>query len=103
MDQLGSVGFFGHKKKKTGRSFIASSGLVVATLVTLLVHVFGVLLGVVVGLLAVNPVHTLGLGELVDLAANEASNELLGESVAHGLAYSVQDGLEDDSKWHETG
>ena len=46
----------------------------------------GVLLGVVVGLLTINPVHTLGLGELVNLAADNAGQELLGESVAHGLA-----------------
>lgn len=77
--------------KKTGRSFIASSGLVALVSVTLLVHVLGVLLGVVLGLLAVNPVHTLGLGELVDLAADEASDELLGESVADGLAYFQRD------------
>lgn len=64
-----------------------TSGLVVAALVTLLVHVLGVLLRVMFGLLLVKPVHTLGLGKLVDLAADEASDELLGESVADGLAY----------------
>lgn len=66
---------------------MGTSGLVVATLVTLLVHVLGVLLGVVLGLLAVNPVHTLALDELVDLAADDTGEELLGECVLDGLAY----------------
>lgn len=66
---------------------MGTSGLVVATLVTLLVHVLGVLLGVVLGLLAVNPVHTLALDELVDLAADDTGEELLGEGVADGFAY----------------
>lgn len=66
---------------------MGTSGLVVATLVTLLVHVLGVLLGVVLGLLTVNPVHTLALDELVDLAADDTGEELLGEGVADGLAY----------------
>lgn len=64
----------------------SKNGLVVAALVTLLVHVLGVLLGVVLGFLLVQPVHTLGLGELVHLAADEASDKLLGESMADGLA-----------------
>ena len=66
---------------------VGSASLVVSALVTLLVHVVGVLLGVVLGLLAVHPVHTLGLGELVDLAADEANEELLGESMVDFLAY----------------
>lgn len=65
---------------------VGSASLVVAALVTLLVHVVGVLLGVVLGLLAVDPVHTLGLGELVNLAADEAGDELLGKSVVDFLA-----------------
>jgi hypothetical protein len=67
-------------------SRVGSASLVVAALVTLLVHVMGVLLGVALGLLAVHPVHTLGLGELVDLTADEADEELLGESVVDFLA-----------------
>ena len=73
---------------------MGTSGLVVATLVTLLVHVLGVLLGVVLGLLAVNPVHTLALDELVDLAADDTGEELLGEGVADGLAYIFKFKLE---------
>ena len=46
----------------------------------------GVLLGVVLGLLAVNPVHALGLGELVDFATDKAGDEFLGKGVADGLA-----------------
>jgi hypothetical protein len=49
--------------------------------------VLGVLFGVVLGLLLVHPVHTLSLSELVDLAADETSDELLRESVGDGLAY----------------
>lgn len=59
----------------------------------------GVLLGVVVSLLTVNPVHALGLGELVNLAADDTGKELLGESVAHRLAYGTNTRLEIVSKW----
>jgi hypothetical protein len=44
---------------------------------------------VVLGLLTVNPVHTLGLGELVDLTSDQAGDELLGERVVDFLAYSL--------------
>jgi hypothetical protein len=37
------------------------------------------LLGVVMGLLAVNPVHTLGLGELVDFATDDAGDKHMYE------------------------
>lgn len=76
-------------------AIVDTSGLVVATLVTLLVHVLGVLLGVVLGLLTVNPVHTLALDELVDLAADDAGEELLGEGVADFLAYVFKSESED--------
>ena len=59
----------------------------VSALVVLLVHVVSVLLGVLAGLDFVNFVHALGLGELVDLSANNGGKGLLGESVADGLAY----------------
>lgn len=78
---------------------MGTSGLVVATFVTLLVHVLGVLLGVVLGLLAVKPVHTLALGELVDLAADDTGEELLSEGVADGLAYVLKSKSEYCSRW----
>lgn len=59
----------------------------VATLVVLLVHVVGVLLGVLVSLDPVNLIHTLALGELVNLGANKTSQGLLGKRVLNGLAY----------------
>lgn len=62
-------------------------GSTVLALVVLLVHVVSVLLGVLAGLDLVNFVHALGLGELVDLSANNGGKGLLGESVADGLAY----------------
>lgn len=69
----------------------------------LVVHVLGVLLSLVLGLFAVKlvhtwqsqycswqaricGVHTLGLGELVNLGTGEASKELLGKLVRDGLA-----------------
>lgn len=50
------------------------------------VHLHGVLLGLVLGPLAVEHVFTLCLGELVDLSTGKASEELLGELVGNGLA-----------------
>lgn len=60
--------------------------LVLATVV-LVVHLLSVPLSVALGLLAVDPVSALGLGELVDLAADEAGEELLGEGVGDLLAW----------------
>lgn len=60
--------------------------VLVLAAVVLVVHLRSVLLGVAGSLLAVDPVSALGLGELVDLAADEASKELLGKSVGDGLA-----------------
>lgn len=57
-----------------------------ATLVVLLVHMLGVSLGLVFGLLAVEEVLALGLGKLVDLRTSKAGDEFLGEGVGDGLA-----------------
>lgn len=54
--------------------------------VVLVVHMFGVLLCVVVSLDLIGLVHTLGLGELVDLSTGETGQEFLGGTVADGLA-----------------
>lgn len=54
--------------------------------VVLIVHVLDLLLGVVLGLLTVDEVHAFSLGELVDLSAGKANEELLGELVGDGLA-----------------
>lgn len=67
------------------RSAILGSVLI-ATTVVLVVELLSVLLGLVLGLLAVDPVGALGLGELVDLGAGEASEELLSEGVGDVLA-----------------
>lgn len=56
----------------------------------LLVQVLGLLLGLVLGLLAVEVVHALGLGQLVDLGGGEAGEHLLGELVLNGLAYMLR-------------
>jgi hypothetical protein len=76
-------------------AIVDTNGLVVAPLITLLVHVLGVLLGVVMGLLAVNPVHTLGLGELVDFATDDAGDKFLGKGVADWLACLFKSKSED--------
>ena len=60
--------------------------VLVLAAVVLVVKLLGVAPGVTLGLLAVNVVGTLGLGETVDLTASEASEELLGEAVRDGLA-----------------
>lgn len=59
--------------------------LVVAAVV-LVVELLGVLPGLTLGLLAVDEVGTLSLGEAVDFTASEAGEELLGELVGDGLA-----------------
>lgn len=73
--------------------------------VVLVVHVISILLGLVVGTLAVPGVHaweqishftlqtwsmalyTLGLGKLVNFTTNESSKEFLGEGVFHDFAW----------------
>lgn len=59
----------------------------VAANVVLIVHVLGVLLGVLVGLDLVDLVQALGLGKLVDLGAGESGEDFLGGGVAHGFAW----------------
>ena len=54
--------------------------------VVLVIHGLGVLLGVVLGLLTVDEVHSLGLGELVDLSTGQTDKHLLGELVGDWLA-----------------
>jgi hypothetical protein len=53
------------------------------------VHALDLLLGVVLGLLAVDEVHTLGLGQLVNLSTSETDKELLGELMGDGLSCKV--------------
>lgn len=52
----------------------------------LLVHVLGIILGMLASLVGVPFVHALGLGEFVDLTPNETSKEFLGECVGDRLA-----------------
>jgi hypothetical protein len=61
--------------------------------VVLIIHVLDVLLGVVLGLLAVDKVHALGLGKLVNLSTGNTDKELLGELMGDGLACDVSDWL----------
>ena len=60
--------------------------LVILTVV-LVVELLRSLLGLMLGLLTVEVVLALGLGESVDLNTSEASDELLGELVRDWLAY----------------
>lgn len=60
--------------------------LVVVVAVVLIVELFAATLGLTLGLLAVDVVGALGLGEPVDLSTSEAGDQLLGELVGDGLA-----------------
>lgn len=64
---------------------IVAGVVLVPVAVVFFVHLFGVLLGGVLGTLTVDEVLALGLSELVDLSGSEASKELLGEGVLDGL------------------
>lgn len=55
----------------------------------LVVHVLNVLLGVVLGLLAVDEVHAFGLSQLVNLSTGDTDEQLLGELMGDWLAYYV--------------
>ena len=55
----------------------------------LVVHVLNVLLGVVFGLLTVDEVHALGLGQLVNLSTGKTNEHLLGELMGDWLAYKI--------------
>ena len=54
----------------------------------LVVQMLNVLFRMALRLLAVNIIQALRLDKLVDLGAREADEELLGELVGNGLAYS---------------
>lgn len=60
--------------------------ILVQVAVLLVVQPLGVLLGMMLGLLAVDKVEPLGLGQLVDLGAGKGGDHLLGEAVVDGLA-----------------
>jgi len=62
--------------------------LIVAAIV-LVVHVLDLLLGVVLGLLAVDEVHALGLGQLVNLSTGKTDEHLLGELMGDRLSYEL--------------
>lgn len=103
--QLGTNGCVHHSLLRGAASFPSITGYLPATklaveplgralvgvvlvlaAVVLVVHVLGVLLRLVLGLLAVEVVLALGLGELVNLGGSEARKELLGEGVVDLLA-----------------
>lgn len=54
--------------------------------IVLVIHVLNVLLGVVLGLLPVDEIHALGLGQLVNLSTGETDKHLLGKLMGDGLA-----------------
>lgn len=55
--------------------------------VVLVVHGLSIALGVALGLLTVDEVHSLGLSELVDFSTGDTDEELLGELVGNWLAW----------------
>lgn len=59
--------------------------------VVVVIHVVRVLLRVLVGAHLVSLVQTLGLGELVDLGADNTGQEFLGGAVADVLAWGQSD------------
>lgn len=60
---------------------------ILAVDVVVVVHSLSILLGVMLGLLTVDEVHALGLGELVDFSTRKTDEELLGELVRDGLSW----------------
>jgi len=54
--------------------------------VVLIIQVLSILLGVSLGLLTVDEVHSLGLSELVDFSTGDTDEEFLGELVGYWLA-----------------
>jgi hypothetical protein len=62
--------------------------LIIAAIVAV-VQVLDILLGVVLGLLAVDEVHALGLSQLVNLSTGETDEELLGELMGDRLSCRV--------------
>jgi hypothetical protein len=70
--------------------------------VVLIIHVLNVLLGVVLGLLAVDEVHALGLGQLVNLSTGNTDKELLGELMGDRLACGASELVVQSCEWrHE--
>jgi hypothetical protein len=60
--------------------------ILVLLAIVLVIHVLNVLLGVVLGLLPVDEIHALGLGQLVNLGTGETDKHLLGKLMGDGLA-----------------
>ncbi len=56
--------------------------------IVLIIHVLNIFLGVVLSLLTVDEIHSLGLGEFVDLRTGNTDEELLGELVRNWLSYT---------------
>lgn len=52
-----------------------------------IVHLLSILLGLLTSPDLINFVESLGLSELIDLTADKAGKELLGEAVVNGFAY----------------
>lgn len=67
--------------------------------VVLVVHIFGSLFGMTTSLYGVVLIHALGLGKLIDLTTNEASEKFLGELVRDGLACAVLGFEETNEIW----
>ena len=68
----------------------------------MIIHVLNVLLGVVLGLLAVDEVHALGLGQLVNLSTGNTDKELLGELMGDRLACGASELVVQSCEWrHE--
>jgi len=55
----------------------------------LIIHVLDLLLGVMLGLLTINEIHSLGLRELVDFSTCDTDEEFFGELVGDGLACQI--------------
>ena len=54
--------------------------------IVFIIHVLSVLLGMVLGPLLVDPVHTLTFRQLVNLSTSKTNKELLGELMGDWLA-----------------
>ena len=63
--------------------------VLIGALIVLIIHVLSMLSSTLLCLIRVILVHALGLGELVNLTSNEASEKLLGELMGDCLSWNI--------------
>ncbi len=61
--------------------------ILIISSILLIIHILNLFLGVMFGLLLVDPVHALRLSQLIDFTADESDEELLRELMGDRLAW----------------